>query len=84
MTVRIHTAPLKHPSACDVCGGTRRVKARSVRRWRLPQPGGGLVLEEDSHAAKFAVLVPCPQCAGAGNLLRLLRPVLGGGPRASA
>ncbi len=67
MTVRIYPAPLTHPSQCDVCGGAKKVTVRSVvatesragiwrgmLRW-LP--------------TRLALVIDCPQCCGAEELL---------------
>jgi hypothetical protein len=84
MTVRIYPAPLKHPSECPVCEGMKRVLVRSVvgvesragvwrgfLRW-LP--------------TRLAVVIDCPQCTDAEELLANLPRTSGsgGGPRATA
>jgi hypothetical protein len=84
MTVRIYPATLKHPSECPVCEGTKRVAVRSVvgvesraGLWR------GLLRWLPT---RLAVVIDCPQCTDAGELLAHLprRPGEGGGPRATA
>jgi hypothetical protein len=70
MTVRIYPIPLKHPSECDVCEGSKRVTVRSVvpdetravrRRglWRW-------------FPTKLALVIDCPQCTGAEELIATL------------
>jgi hypothetical protein len=74
VTVRIYPAPHKHPLDCEVCGGDRQVKVSRIGG----EHTGGRVFR--MVASRLAVVVPCPQCAGAAGLL----PVEGGGPRATA
>lgn len=63
MTVRIYAAPWKHPLECEVCGGSQQVKVSKVvpigvhsrgLRW-LP--------------TRLAVVIACPQCTGADELV---------------
>lgn len=82
MTVRILSAPPKHFTECDVCEGQRVVTVRSVAR-----------VEHGTKAdragfrwrpARLAVVIPCPQCTGAEELIANLPRDAGGGPRATA
>lgn len=82
MTVRIYPAPLKHPSECDVCGGWKRVAVATVS----PTGGGTNRTLWRWLPANLAVVIDCPQCTGAEELVANLprMPKSGGGPRATA
>jgi hypothetical protein len=84
MTVRIYTAPHKHPLDCEVCEGRKRVAVRSVVPTETTAVLGRASWRE--RPTKLALVIDCPQCTGAEELTANLprRPDEGGGPRATA
>jgi hypothetical protein len=77
MTVRLELEPLKHPSECDVCGGWKSVAVATVS----PTGGGTNRKLWRWLPANLAVVIDCPQCTGAEELLAHLprKPGAAGG-----